>query len=60
MPVPATREVVSNLLLVVPQQSVKRQDIGVIDKRQAMVTRIWNVDVRGNLSEKPGNICKVV
>ena len=32
------------------------QDIGVIDKRQTMVTRIWNVDVRGDLSEKPGNV----
>ena len=51
--VSTAREIVSNLLLVDPEQAVKRHDIGVTDERQAVVTGVQRLAVGRYLDEKP-------
>jgi len=53
MCVPAAGEVVSDLLLVIPEQAMQGQHVGVVDERQAVVPRVWQVHIRGDLCEKP-------
>ena len=53
MCVPAAGEVVSDFLLVIPEQAMQGQHVGVVDERQAVVPRVWQVHIRGDLCEKP-------
>lgn len=52
---PAAGEVVSDLLLVDPQEAVQREHVRVADERQAVVARVKSLAVGRNLREKPAN-----
>lgn len=49
------RQVVSDLLLVDPEQTVKSKDIGIAYERQTVVARVERLTVRSDLYEKPKN-----
>ena len=51
--IPAAGKVVSNFFLVVPKETVEGDDVGIVYERQAMITRIKDLAVGGNLCEKP-------
>jgi len=49
----AARQVVADLLLVDPQETMQRDDIGVADERQAVIARVQRLTVRRYLNEEP-------
>ena len=54
------RQVVADLLLVVPQQSVQRQDVGIADERHRVATALLGrFKVRCDLDEEPTTRLKV-
>jgi len=51
--VAAAGQVVADLLLVDPQQTVQCDDVGVADERQAVIARVQRLAVRRYLDEEP-------
>jgi hypothetical protein len=43
--IPARRQVIADLLLVVPQQAVQCQHVGVVDEGQVVVARVKRLTV---------------
>jgi len=46
-------QVITNLLLVDPEQAVKGYDVSVTDEWQAVIARVQSLTVRSYLYEKP-------
>lgn len=56
--IPTAGQIVSNLLLVVPKQTVECQDVSVmdgIDEGEAVISSVYRLTVRHDLHEKPYN-----